>query len=123
ASSMPTSTWSGFGYTGKHQNAPLLMANKSSLLLFVHGLGGDAIGTWRGFPELINRDGELSSRFDVGFFQFPTSLVRLPFSKKFPRIQTLASALKTQINNTFNGYQSIKLVCHSLGGLIARRYL
>jgi len=52
-------------------------------------------------------------------------LVRLIpfFSRKMPKIQELAAALKTEINNRYADFESIVLVCHSLGGLIARKYL
>ena len=70
------------------------------LVLFVHGLGGDAKETWEKFPELIRGDAELQ-RFDVGFFSYPTSLFRLPFSRKAPRIQSLAKGLRTQIDYEF----------------------
>lgn len=46
------------------------------LLLFIHGLGGNPLDTWRGFPELVQADEALRSRFEVGFFHYPTSLFR-----------------------------------------------
>lgn len=92
------------------------------LILFVHGLGGNANSTWGKFGNLIQQDTELS-KYDIAFFDYPTSLFRLPFSKKYPRIQTLANALRTQINTKFYNHTNIILVCHSLGGLIAKRYL
>jgi hypothetical protein len=101
---------------------------KEKLILFVHGLGGDGKSTWRernrpGFPDLIRDDENLNSQFDVEFYQYPTSLFRLPFFSKVPKIQDLAKGLKTQIDNRYSEYKSIVLVCHSLGGLIARMYL
>lgn len=93
------------------------------LLLFIHGLGGDAKKTWGRFPYLIENDDALQNEYEIGFYYYPTSLFRLPFSKKMPKIQTLASGLRTQINNQFSQYESIVLICHSLGGLIARQYL
>ena len=36
-----------------------MWAMSSDLVLFVHGLGGDATKTWGEFPELIGRDEEL----------------------------------------------------------------
>lgn len=101
---------------------------KRSLILFVHGLGGSGEATWRpsvgpGFHELILADDALAREFDVGFFEFPTSLFRLPFSRRAPRVRDLAEGLRSQLDNRFGRYASITLVCHSLGGLIARKYL
>jgi predicted alpha/beta hydrolase family esterase len=61
----------------------------------------------------------------MGYFSYPTMLVRLIpfFSRKMPTIQELAAALRTDINNRYADFGSVVLVCHSLGGLIARKYL
>lgn len=92
------------------------------LILFVHGLGGDAQATWGSFPQLIKSDPGLRN-YELHFFSFPTSLFSLPWSKKYPKIQALAEALRTEIENRFATHNCIILVCHSLGGLIARKYL
>jgi phosphoserine phosphatase/predicted alpha/beta hydrolase family esterase len=93
------------------------------LVYFVHGLDGDHRVTWGRFPELIRKDPDLKDTFDIGFFSYPTSLFSMPWSKKYPKVQTLADALRTEIDMRFKDYTSIILVCHSLGGLIARKYL
>lgn len=98
------------------------------LIMFVHGLGGDSHATWRrpgrdGFAELIRRDPPLRDNADLAFFEYPTSLFRLPFTAKPPRIRDLAEGLRSLIENRYPDHKSIALVCHSLGGLVARRYL
>jgi predicted alpha/beta hydrolase family esterase len=65
----------------------------------------------------------LNRQFDVAVYTYPTSLFSLPFISHPPKIQTLAEGLRTQIENRYARYMSIVLVCHSLGGLIARKYL
>lgn len=50
----------------------------------------------------------------------PESATLLP---RYPRIQFLAEALRTELNNRYNDRADVALVCHSLGGLIARKYL
>jgi pimeloyl-ACP methyl ester carboxylesterase len=101
---------------------------KERLIMFVHGLGGAGETTWRadlgsGFPELIRRDVALSDEADVDFFEYPTSLFRLPFVGRAPRVLDLAEGLRTQIELKYPNHRSIALVCHSLGGLVARQYL
>lgn len=95
---------------------------KAGLILFVHGLGGDSHATWGNFPELITKDEHLS-KYHVEFFGYPTSILRLPFSRKYSKIQLLAEGLRTKIETNFTNYTDIILVCHSLGGLIAKKYL
>lgn len=87
-----------------------------SLVLFVHGLGGTAKGTWGAFPELIRSDPELSARYDVETFEYPTSLVG-----KTSSLQKVADTLRTEIEHKYEEkYPSIAIVAHSQGGLIAR---
>lgn len=93
-----------------------------SLLLFIHGLGGDPSGTWGVFQDLLQKDGELK-KHSVGHFTYPTHLYRLPFTRRYPRVQTLADALATQIDLRYSDHRDITLVCHSLGGLIGKQYL
>jgi HAD superfamily phosphoserine phosphatase-like hydrolase len=101
------------------------------LILFVHGLGGDAKATWGRFPDYIAADGQLKD-FDVGFFQYPTAVIGWAFwtrqfwkniGRNFSKIATLADALRTLIDVRYPQHRPIVLVAHSLGGLIARQYL
>ncbi len=94
----------------------------NATIVFVHGLGGDSTTTWGRFEELIQADPDLKDCEPV-CFGYPTSLFRWPFSKKYPKIQTLADALRTQLDVQYGDRQDLILVCHSLGGLIGRRYL
>lgn len=95
----------------------------SQLVLFVHGLGGHRVRTWGRFPELMQADPELSSEWGVGFFSFPSRFFRMRFLASAPRIQLLADGLRTELEEVHREAERIVLVCHSLGGLVARRYL
>jgi pimeloyl-ACP methyl ester carboxylesterase len=93
-----------------------------NLVLFVHGLGGESKATWGKFPEFLRQDAPIARKYTIASFSFPTTMF-LPLARKAPKIQVLASALKTQINHRFGAYDDITLVCHSLGGVIAREYI
>lgn len=92
------------------------------MILFVHGLGGTPEGTWGNFASYIQSDAQLSG-YEVEFFTYPTGLLYVSLRRPFPRVQTLAQALATLIENRLADSPSIVLVAHSLGGLIARQYL
>lgn len=91
------------------------------MVVFIHGLGGDWEGTWGRFPSLLMDEPRIRRNFETSYYSYPTSVGRLPFSSKPARIQELADGLETQIR--VNNYNHAVLVCHSLGGLIARHYL
>ncbi|QUM84610.1 DEAD/DEAH box helicase family protein [Moritella sp. 28] len=93
-------------------------------VVFIHGLGGDEEDTWGNFPRLLMNDSRFIDTISIKFFSFPTSLVRFPiFSRKSPSIEDISESLKTWINIECQSLSSIILVTHSLGGLIARKYL
>ncbi len=93
-------------------------------IIFIHGLGGDSVSSWGNFASLIESDDALNT-FDVGFFSYPTRLARFfPFIQaRYGSIQDLADALDSLIRVDYKEYDDIILVAHSLGGLIARKYL
>lgn len=93
-----------------------------NLILFVHGLGGDAT-TWGQFPHLLNMDPDLRDTWRAELFSFPTKILSLPFSSNTPRLQMLADGLRDTITYRYKDAANIVLACHSLGGLVARRYL
>jgi pimeloyl-ACP methyl ester carboxylesterase len=97
--------------------------SEKTLVLFIHGLGGSGEETWDKFPQFLRQDEEFARKYEIAFFSYPTMLVRTIFSRKAPSIQELAAGLRTQIENRYAEFPSVVLVCHSLGGLIARKYL
>jgi hypothetical protein len=98
------------------------MTGARSLLLFIHGLGGNPQGTWSQMEMLVRQDQDLSA-FQVAHFTFPTSLWRFPFSHQSLPVQHLARALHSEITNRYSRHNEIVIVAHSLGGIIARYYM
>ena len=88
------------------------------LVLFIHGLGGDAEGTWKIFPELIRADSKVAALYDVKTFEYKTGL----FGSQSP-LALVAAELKTEIDNRYKDYSDVALIAHSQGGLIARAYI
>src|SRR3989442_148875 len=85
------------------------------LLLFVHGLGGDARATWGCFDTLVKSDLQLGDHVETGFFAYPTRLFDwFPFRRSL-RIQDISRALRTEIDVRYTGHEKILLICHSLG--------
>jgi len=105
------------------------------LILFIHGLGGSE-ETWGKFETLIKAEKCLNG-LDIAFYNYRSSLVRTKsilsiFSKIFsffipqkrlPKIQDVAELLKTEIEERYASYDEIYLITHSMGGLVARKYL
>ncbi|MCI0600171.1 MAG: hypothetical protein L0Y60_11755, partial [Beijerinckiaceae bacterium] len=88
------------------------------LVLFIHGLGGDADGTWQEFPDLMRADTELAELYDVETVEYDTGI----FGSQ-PSLAACAGILKTEIGNRYPQYSDIALIAHSQGGLIARWYI
>ncbi|MBF0309046.1 MAG: tetratricopeptide repeat protein [Magnetococcales bacterium] len=93
------------------------MAGKKGLVLFIHGLGGDET-TWGDFPRLLREDAGVAARYEVRVWQYPTSLNPV---KHNPRIQKIAEGLGTELGLV--EASEIVLICHSMGGLVARQML
>ena len=95
---------------------------KPTLLLFIHGIFGDTVGSWRhenggGLDTLLRSLPEFSKDMDAFAFGYPSSSLR---AGSFG-IAEAARALKTEFDfQGFAGkYDQVIVVGHSMGGLVA----
>ena len=103
----------------------LTHAGKPNVVVFVHGVTGDAAATWRNpatgasWPEMITRDPELAD-FDVYLAGFDS-----PLLGRSSTIEEIAQRLLVQITDdgVFDRYAQVHFITHSMGGLITKRML
>jgi len=93
----------------------------NSLAVFVHGIWGSRWGTWKShvdfFQGIYDRRPELSS-YDIYFFHYKTAWIHQP-----PLHPDVTAQLRAFLDREGKRYNTIALVCHSQGGLLAKRYL
>jgi pimeloyl-ACP methyl ester carboxylesterase len=95
------------------------------LIVFVHGFGSDAKAAWTSdrtgayWPQLILRDGELSS------YAVLTTSYNSPPLRLGATIEQTAEALGTALKDEgiYTRFSQIIFIAHSMGGLIVRRML
>jgi pimeloyl-ACP methyl ester carboxylesterase len=94
------------------------------IILFVHGLGGARYGkepTWGSLPEFVFED---FADADVGMYEYPTltSRPRLLSQEVSIKLDTQGVLLSEQLRELINeeGYTSITVVGHSMGGLLSK---
>lgn len=93
----------------------------NGLVVFIHGLGGDAVNTWAKFPALLGADTGVASRYaNFASFEYDTGIVvaTRPLSD-------IASELANFINEKILSLKvdEVVFITHSQGGNLARRYL
>ena len=91
------------------------------LVVFLHGLGGDAVGTWAQFPVLLRKEKDVTSRYgEIDSWQYATSALGATRS-----LSEIAHELTNFLNAKIasNAFDEIAFITHSQGGLLARRYL
>lgn len=112
-----------------------------NLIVFIHGFVGDE-KTWikddetKPFIDLFLNDNKVHDNFHIGVFQYYTNLLTLfPKTKSLIGILTnrktpfnlpineISRLLESQLRFTYSQYENIVLIGHSMGGLVAKRYI
>ncbi|MBF0627547.1 MAG: alpha/beta hydrolase [Magnetococcales bacterium] len=103
---------------------PIKKWDSKVAIVFLHGFLGDIRKTWGDFPCFLATEQKLAS-WDVFSIGYPSSLrVDLLGWSKDPDLALLAKELATTLSTpSFEKYQAIALIAHSMGGLIAQRAL
>jgi pimeloyl-ACP methyl ester carboxylesterase len=86
-------------------------------LIFVHGFLGHPKLTWASLADLIRHDPRIGQHYELDSYAYPATL----FSS--PPVQAVADGLRAFIDTRVPAGASCALIAHSLGGLVARKYV
>lgn len=120
--------FSGCEKTPEKISESLWYPNKTetnSVVIFVHGVMGDSIETWRpssssqGWPQLLTSDDDMPNVdvLSVGYRSKPL--------ERSQNIEELSNSIMQalQDRSVFKKYDNVIFVVHSMGGLITKRFL
>lgn len=112
--------------------------NRLADVIFIHGLGGDAVGTWRRgdhpdafWPRWIAEDFAEFGVWSLGYAASPSELTRwfglfksgsADAGYALPLQDRAVEVLETLVNEGI-GAKPLVFVCHSLGGLLVKELL
>ena len=113
--------WPGAAQRKDLQNEPLIIHRQAeekrsgTLIVFVHGLGGDRYGTWGEFPHFLLSD---VPSIDVGLYAYRTLLKRFGFAASIDL--DFEANLLADLLRDCSTYKKIILIGHSMGGLLCK---
>lgn len=118
---------------GRKSRAHWAVAPAKRAIVFVHGFGGDAIGTWQQFPRLLTLQQQCCGH-DLIFFGYDglRSYAQNSAVKLRDFLRALGEGAAKVINPHLDpavhrsddfAYERITIVAHSLGAVVTRRAL
>ena len=85
----------------------------NACILFIHGLGGDAEGTWKNLPNLIMGT-TFARHADLVAYDYTTNT----FIPGSPKIESLTDNLVSFCETVIEKYERVYFVSHSLGSVL-----
>lgn len=92
--------------------------SRREIAVFIHGFNGTGYKTWREFPRYLFDGTADGTSIDVGIFRYNTGF--LAAAKRNVNLSLTAERLAAALREITSTYDSIYLICHSLGGLVAQ---
>jgi pimeloyl-ACP methyl ester carboxylesterase len=87
------------------------------LVLFIHGFGSSA-ECWKTMLPLLRADEEITSRYELRCWSYPTKVVELNPLARIPSLAQLGSYLVEDLRSPELRDRNLTLVGHSQGGLV-----
>ena len=94
-----------------------------SVVVFVHGVTGDAVSTWTNtktrayWPQLMASDPALAA-VDIFVYEYPSPKLSASYS-----INELAEDMRLTLVSVMASHERVIFIAHSMGGLVVRQYL
>ncbi|GGH00181.1 hypothetical protein GCM10007415_40120 [Parapedobacter pyrenivorans] len=102
--------------------------NDDTAVLFIHGLSGNYL-TWKRFSIRLSEDWKEEDSFNLEYDEYYSLSFQIPILSFFIKcyvgksIGDVASHLNSILISVGKKYQNVILVCHSMGGLVARKLI
>ncbi|MER8880191.1 hypothetical protein [Mesorhizobium sp. M0684] len=96
--------------------------NSGSLIFFVHGIFSKSESTWKPLFDLISGDKQLD-HWQVDTYEYPTTFFQVPYFNRTMDIAELAAGLRTSLSVNHSDRNTVRLVGHSLGGVVVRKFI